>query len=162
MYYAITPRHIPTEKIVASVEQSITNLPTDCKDELRADICSILKKNAKTPATSNITREEREAVKELKRDDRIIFLPADKGNATVVLNKPDYNEQVTAILQDTKTYAPITDRRRNPTSSTATTLQKKLLSLKKSGNITDAEYNKLKPNDPVPAAFYGLPKVRKV
>ena len=129
MNYAITPRHIPIKEIVASVEQTITNLPTDYKDELRADICSILKK-VKTPATSNIMREEREAVKELKRDDRIIFLPADKGNATVVLNKPDYNEQMTAILQDTKTYAPITDRRRNPTSSTVTTLQRKLLSLK--------------------------------
>ena len=98
MNYAITPRHILIKEIVASVEQSITNLPTDCKDELRADICSILKK-AKTPATSNITREEREAVKELKGDDRIIILPA-------VLNKPDYNEQVMAMLQDTKRTRP--------------------------------------------------------
>ena len=113
MNYAITPRHILIKEIVASVEQSITNLPTDCKDELRADICSILKK-AKMPATSNITREEREAVKELKRDDWIIILPANKGNATVVLNKPDYNEQVTAMLQDTIVYAPIPDRQRNP------------------------------------------------
>ena len=98
MNYAITPRHILIKEIVASVEQSITNLPTDCKDELRADICSILKK-AKTPATSNNTREEREAVKELKGDDRIIILPA-------VLNKPDYNEQVMAMLQDTKRTRP--------------------------------------------------------
>ena len=61
----------------------------------------------------------------------------------------------------TKTYSPVTDKRRNPTSSTANSLQKKLAELKRSGKLTEKEYFKIKPNDPV-AAFYGLPKIHKV
>ena len=66
------------------------------------------------------------------------------------------------MLQDTKTYLPVTDKRRNPVFSTANLLQRKLGDLKKSGNLVEKEYFKIKPNDPVPAAFYGLPKVHKV
>ncbi|XP_068691531.1 uncharacterized protein [Montipora foliosa] len=79
------------------------------------------------------------------------------------MNKVDYKEQISSMLQDTKTYLPVTDKRRNPVSSTTNLLQRKLGELKKSGNLTEKEYFKIKPSDPVPAAaFYGLPKVHKV
>ena len=35
------------------------------------------------PPKPNLTHEEREAIKELKKDNTIVILPADKGNATV-------------------------------------------------------------------------------
>ena len=57
---------------------------------------------------------------------------------------------------------PITDKRRNPTSRTESTLQKKLLDLKKQGNLTESEYWRLRPSESIPAAFYGLPKIHKV
>ena len=101
-------------------------------------------------------------MKKLKENDSILVLPVDKGNATVVMNKVDYKEQISSMLQDTKTYLPVTDKRRNPVSSTTNLLQRKLGELKKSGNLTEKEYFKIKPSDPVPAAFYGLPKVHKV
>ena len=66
------------------------------------------------------------------------------------------------MLQDTKTYLPVTDKRRNPVSSTTNLLQRKLGDLKKSGKLTEKEHFKIKPSDPVPAAFHGLPKVHKV
>ena len=43
-------------------------------------------------------------MKTLKENDSILVLPADKGNATVVMNKVDYKEQISSMLQDTKTY----------------------------------------------------------
>ena len=72
-------------------------------------------------------------MKKLKEKDSILVLPADKGNATVVMNKLDYKEQISSMLQDTKTYLPVTDKRRNPVSSTANLLQRKLEELKKVG-----------------------------
>ena len=72
-------------------------------------------------------------MKKLKEKDSILVLPADKGNATVVMNKLDYKEQISSMLQDTKTYLPVTDKRRNPVSSTANLLQRKLEELKTVG-----------------------------
>ena len=40
--------------------------------------------------------------------------------------------------------------------------QRKIVYLKKSGNLTESECFKIKPSDPVPPAFYGLPKIHKV
>ncbi|XP_068674499.1 uncharacterized protein [Montipora foliosa] len=161
MNFAITPRSVPVKEVLTAVEQGISNLPRDAKDEVRGDICNIIK-NAKAPKTYNLNQGERQAMKKLKGNDSILVLPADKGNATVVMNKLDYKEQISSMLQDTKTYLPVTDKRRNPVSSTTNLLQRKFGELKKSGNLTEKEYFKMKPSDLVPAAFYGLPKVHKV
>ena len=91
-----------------------------------------------------------------------MVIKADKGNCTVVMNKTDYDNQIRAMLQDRDVYQPITDKRRNPTSRTESTLQKKLLDLKKQGNLTESEYWRLRPSESTPAAFYGLPKIHKV
>ena len=72
------------------------------------------------------------------------------------MDKLDYREQISSMLQDTKTYLPVTDKRRNPISSTASLLQRKLGDLKKSGYLTAKEYFKIKPSDPVLTAFYRL------
>ena len=37
------------------------------------------------------TEPYHEAIKELKKDNIIIILPADKGNATVVMDREEYN-----------------------------------------------------------------------
>ena len=161
MNFTVTPKSVPVKEIITAVEQGISKLPRDVKDEVRSDVCSILK-HAKPPKVTEICPDERQAMRNLKENGEILVLSADKGNATVVMNKDDYKEQISSMLQDTKTYTPVTDKRRNPTSSTANSLQKKLGKLKKSGNLTESEYFKIKPNDPVPAAFYGLPKVHKI
>ena len=66
------------------------------------------------------------------------------------------------MLQDEKTYMPITDKRRSPTSKTTDIVQQKLLELKKAGFIKEEIHKQLRPTNPVPALFYGLPKVHKV
>ncbi|KAL9958564.1 hypothetical protein ACROYT_G035593 [Oculina patagonica] len=127
--FAMTPSSIPRKDIVASVEQSISGLPAAAQDEIRVEVSHILK-NAKPPKTSNITREEREALRGLQQNENILILPADKGNAVVVMNKSDYQQEIKSRLQDRKTYEQITDKRRNPTAKTARDLQRKLQSLK--------------------------------
>ncbi|KAL9983647.1 hypothetical protein ACROYT_G005850 [Oculina patagonica] len=147
--------------IVASVEQSISGLPAAAQDEIRVEVSHMLK-NSKPPRTSNITREERQALRDLRQNESILILPADKGNSVIVMNKSDYQQEISSMLQDRKTYEPITDKRRNPTAKTAKELQKKLQDLKQSGNLSEQQYKRLQVPDPNPASFYGLPKVYKV
>ena len=66
--------------------------------------------NAKKPRL-NLGKEQREALRKLKEDDSIVILPADKGNAIVVMNKEDYDKKMKAIL-DGGDYAVV---RTNPT-----------------------------------------------
>lgn len=78
------------------------------------------------------------------------------------MNKSDYSTQVREMLQDKNTYKPVVDKRRNPTSRVEQDLQKELLYLERRGNLTEAEYWKLRPLDSIPASFYGLLKVHKI
>ena len=159
--FAVTPRTVPTKEILASVEAAIYNLPREKQDATRAEIYGVLKQ-AKPPKQQNLTREERRALKDLKSDENIVIIRADKGNCTVVMNKTDYHNQVQEMLQDQNVYMPVTDKRRNPTSKTELELQRKFSDLKKLGNLSETEYWKLRPFDSTPASFYGLPKIHKV
>ena len=118
-------------------------------------------KNAKPPVKENLTRDEKQAMKDLQNDNSILILKADKGNCTVVMNTTDYENKVHEMLDNQTTYQPIVDKRRNPTKRVEPDLQKKLLDLKRQGNLTEAEYKKLRPYDSTAAAFYGLPKIHK-
>ena len=71
------------------------------------------------------------------------------------------HKQVNVMLQDQTVYTR-TDRRRNPTTKVEIELQNRLKNLKRSGNLTEPEYWRLRPFDSCTATFYGLPKVHKV
>ena len=68
-------------------------------DELRIKETAYLI-NSKVP-NSNLNKEVREAVKTLGKDNNITILPADKGRCTTVLDKSDYDEKESALLNDT-------------------------------------------------------------
>jgi len=61
-----------------------------------------------------LCRAEREALRTLKKNTKLTILPADKGNATVVLNTVDYKQKITSLLQD-PSYRRLA---RDPTDST--------------------------------------------
>ena len=112
---------------------------------------------------------EEKALKDLAKDKSVTILPADKGRAVVVMNTNDYTEKVNNLLNDGKTYQKITDKRRNPTSSTEKSLNKLLLQIKDQPAPHDSDkkqlepklYHKLHSTDSTPASFYGLPKIHK-
>ncbi|XP_011858601.1 PREDICTED: uncharacterized protein LOC105556140, partial [Vollenhovia emeryi] len=64
--------------------------------------------------SQNINREKRLALQSLKQNDYILILPADKGNATVVMDKRDYHNQVNTLLSDAQVYKKL---KRDPTFS---------------------------------------------
>ncbi|XP_072048938.1 uncharacterized protein [Amphiura filiformis] len=81
---------------------------------------------------TNVTKEERKAIKDLKKAEDIIILPADKGKSTVVLDRVDYDEKVNTMLGDKKTYEELPN---DPTAKYKRKLVSALSKLKKEATI---------------------------
>ncbi|KAJ8911562.1 hypothetical protein NQ315_007943 [Exocentrus adspersus] len=69
-------------------------------DEFRIRSKLILEKPLKIK--SNINKEEMLSLKQLKNDKDIKILPADKGNATVIMNTIDYNTKILNMITEEK------------------------------------------------------------
>ena len=90
---------------------------------------------------SNITREERKAIDELRRDKTKMILTADKGVSMVVMDRDDYNQKAESLLQQ-PAYRPIPN---DPTNKYKTKLIALLKSIKTEGGINESTYKKLYP-----------------
>ena len=105
----------------------------------------------------NITKEERKAITELKKDSTRMILTADKGVSLVVMNTEDYIRKAEDLLNQT-TYKSI------PTDPT-TTYKNKLITLLKTikaeGGINETVYRRLYPTGAGFPKFYGLAKIHK-
>ena len=82
---------------------------------------------------------------------------ADKGRATVVLDKEDYIKKCNEHL----TSGQYTKLKKDPTSSIVSQVTKKLIELKDDNLIEKLGYFKLKPTGTQTPRFYGLPKIHK-
>ena len=107
----MTPKRIPTESIVSSVEAVLSRQ--------RVQSASI--------PDNNLTKDEQQALKRLKNDNDIVILPADRGRVTVVLDKTDYFDKMDALVNDKQTYEEL---KRDPTPSLQRKLNSKMLTLK--------------------------------
>ena len=106
----------------------------------------------------NIPLQELKALKELASDEDILVLPADKGRAMVAMDRTDYNDKMHKMLSEESTYQPI---EKDPTPSLERKMNAQLMSLKRSGRLSNDLYMELKSSaDRVPL-LYGLPKVHK-
>ncbi len=101
--FTITPKHLPIVDIITATESACRSLKGGDASELRAKVVNIINKHDKIK-DENVSNEEWKAIDNLKADDYIMILPADKGRVTVVMNKPDYYEKCYILLRDEKTY----------------------------------------------------------
>ena len=124
-------------------------------DDLRGRVCGILR-CAKVPR-SNLTKEQRTALKEFRGLEDEVILPADKGNATVMMRRCDYDRKMEEML-GTGTYGKL---RGDPTATQENRLSRKLKGLEKNGEIRNTLYNKLRPTGSQLPRIYGLPKIHK-
>ena len=67
----------------------------------------------------NITHEEEEALKELKKDKNIVILKADKGNATIIMNATEYNDKINCLLSDSSVYSKLSKKSNSITKITS-------------------------------------------
>ena len=125
----MTPKRIPTETIVSSVEAVLSRqreVSEPTKDNIRSKKASTIQSASLTD--NNLTKDERQALKRLRNDDDIVILPADKGRVTVVMDKTDYHDKMDELVNDKQTYEVL---KRDPTPALQRKLDSKPLQLKK-------------------------------
>ncbi|KAG8238076.1 hypothetical protein J437_LFUL017917 [Ladona fulva] len=149
--FAPAPRSIPHNDIIGGIEQAIRKLRKDEADEVRSEVAMTLKR-AVLPK-SNITFKERKELQSLRQNPDIKVLPADKGNATVLLRSDDYHRKIQDILKD-PTYRPIHN---DPTEAKT----RMTISLIKLAEIPAETTKNLRPQAAAPPRLYGLPKIHK-
>ena len=97
--FALVPTNPPNVEFISVVEAACQRLSEQEVQELRAEV-GILLKRAKLPK-SNISREEKKALNELREDQERMVLIADKEVAMVVIDRKDYQEKVEGFLAST-------------------------------------------------------------
>ncbi|KAG8235755.1 hypothetical protein J437_LFUL015376 [Ladona fulva] len=136
--FAPAPSTIPYQDFIGAIEPAIRPLPQESAEEIRSKITLALKKAA--PPKPNLSRDEKTALQELRRNHDIVILPADKGNAKALLKRESYVQKVENILQDSNY---------------------RYLCCLCSRNLPPETYKGLLPQAPAPPRLYGLPKVHK-
>ena len=95
-------------------------------------------------------------LKDLSRQGRLAILPADKGNATVVMDSTQYASKLGELLQeDSYQLLP-----RNPTCSIEKQVHETLKSIECEGN-QPGKLKKLTPRQSTMPQIYGLPKIHR-
>ena len=91
--YAIVRRNPPIIQYVVAVEHACTRLAEGKAGEFRVQVKVAIQKMQKPKP--NLTRGERKAISELKKDPSRMVLTVDKGVVLVVLNTEDYKRKQT-------------------------------------------------------------------
>ncbi|XP_038066508.1 uncharacterized protein LOC119736566 [Patiria miniata] len=155
MNFATTPSKIPVEEFIQSIEPSIRKMDKEKADNIRIQIHQVLKHSK--PPKSNITRLEHQAINSLRNDSSIHILKADKGNATVIMDRTEYDHKVQDIL-NTDTYTCL---KKNPIPAVERKVAAKLLSLNRSSALPTPLYRHLRPSSSKCPRFFGQPKIHK-
>ena len=113
--FAPTQKSVPRTEIIAGVEtalQSCAKINAEKAERTRASLAAIIRNAA--PPKPNVTPGERLAMRALSQNKDIIIVPADKGNATVVLSTDDYEQKASDLLKR----APFQKLGKDPTART--------------------------------------------
>ena len=103
-----------------------------------------------------------QAIKSLRRNEKILITRPDKGSGVVILNKNDYVTKMGNILNDASKFeclgpAATADR----TSTIETKLQNRLRELLNSEQLPKQVYDEVRPTGLQRPRMYGLPKTHK-
>ena len=135
--YAIVPKDPPVAQYVAAVEHACSKLEEGKVEEFRVQVKAAIQKIKKL--RPNLTRGERKALADLKKDQSRMILTTDKGVALVVLNTEDYIKKAEDLLNQ-NTYRVLTS---DPTMRLKNKLINLLKSIKSKGGITEELYKRL-------------------
>ena len=156
---AFTPPHKPPViDLIVAVESGARQLglQSDAASSLRSSAARILANPKILPP--NITCTERQAIKDLRDDDTISIHPADKGRATVVMDKVEYHQKMETLVGNTNTYEELAA---DPTQHHRATISAALLPTQR--YLPAPTYYHLVPSTTAcPPLMFGQPKVHKV
>ena len=165
--FAVTIPKVPVTEYISVTKQICDRLGentegVDCSEYYQKTKDLLQDYKDKHATHPNITKQEREAIKQLKEDDTSVVLTAD-WIGMVVMEKSSYVDKCMALLQDINVYQPCRDL----TGQIHRQVQASLHRLKgkhgKDHQWVQLHYNQLLPmvrSSPL-ARFYGLPKIHK-
>ena len=150
--------YVPYMDIISKTESTALKIKYTKKEEttsmkLRQDVLRDMKM-AKSPK-HNLTFNQRKALKELKTDEEIDIYPYDKGAGLVRIKRSDAIVKIEEQIGNTEIIT------KDPTPTLARKFQTTFREFHKQNKLTDTEYKKLYPSDPVPPRMYGVIKAHK-
>nr|VZI19578.1 unnamed protein product [Spirometra erinaceieuropaei] len=143
--------------MIAAVESILcqTGATDETKNLIRHQVSSLLMAHRPRDVLSKV---ERGALKELRADNDLVIVPADKGRSTAVLDRTVYNQKAESLLEDRRSYVPCES---NPIKTLTREINATLLALGKSGAILPIDRRMARALETALARFYILPKVNK-
>ena len=119
----------------------------------------ILSHDLRVPCQRNMSREEEEALENLRGYDGIVIKQADKGSAVVVMDREKYVDEAMRQLNDSDVYIPL---QKDPTTTMIKKINARINKLHADGYISDSSLQYLLINSDARAGrFYLLPKMHK-
>ena len=100
--FAAAPIQIPTHRILAAVEKSLTKFTAGEANHVRSKVIGVIKNHK--PPEPTLSSAEIKALKELRNDQNLVISKTDKGNTTVVMDKIDYGKRLLTMLENNTTY----------------------------------------------------------
>lgn len=87
----VAPRKITNQKVTFKIEITPNTLENVQVEEIRLEVGMVLKKE----------KQAKSRRKRLNKNEDVLVLPADKGNATFVRNQEERNQKIKELLKDT-------------------------------------------------------------
>ncbi|XP_077528258.1 uncharacterized protein LOC144139901 [Haemaphysalis longicornis] len=146
----------PLEKMVTAIESGVMRLEAGVREEVRLKVIGVLG-SIPRQHQHNLNADEAAAIRNLRDDDNVVILPADKGNCTVVLDRQAYESKVQDLF-DCSTYEKL---KKDPTPQVQRELNKLLANIFKKYPDFRSLYLRLICRNGSAPGFYGLPKIHK-
>lgn len=153
----------PYHSIITSIETAIRELDEEEKISIRNETCNIMKNHSmahrkKSFKEKLLTKYLVETKSFFKEHPEVLVTKADKGNITVVMDKPVYINKMENLLMDEQTYTKVNS---DFTSSLQRKVNKYISMLEKGNYISDVRGKSLRTYNGVFPRIYGLPKIHK-
>ncbi|BHF82451.1 hypothetical protein SprV_0802558900 [Sparganum proliferum] len=118
--------------MTAAVESILSQTETtdETKNLIRHQVSSLLMAHRPRDVLSKV---ERDAINELRADNNLVIVPADKGLSTGVLNRTEHNQKAKSLLEDRQSYVSCES---NPIKTLTLKINAILSAMENSGAIT--------------------------
>ena len=154
-----TPKSIPVMDIVTSTEVAAIDMDKESKHHeseiLRQQVSNTLSKFIHAKLPSNLSKPQRSALNDLRKDNDIKVYPFDKGSGFALLKSREALKKMSEQLGEAKK-SDI-----DPTKSLLTKFQRTLSKMRKENKFTNSEYFDIYPSDAIPPRMYGMIKAHK-
>ena len=116
--------------------------------------------NHKARFSQLVTKENKEALRNLRNNEQILISRQDKGSGIVLIDKKDYVDKMDNILSDYTKFSK-TINEKDKTTAIEKTISKLLVRMKKDEVLDSTTFERIRRTDTTIPRLYGLPKIHK-